>query len=160
MSGNGQTGGHAPTLYAIVAIKLGKGLLLLLLALGVYTLADNNLPQEFQSFLRFLNLDPEKQFFANLAESLGRITPANVRFVAAGTVFYSLFSLVEGTGLMFRVGWAGWMAICESAFFVPIEVYELAHRFSLAVSVILALNVMIVWYLYQNRERLFCHSRA
>jgi len=61
---------------------------------------------------------------------------------------------------MFRVGWAGWMAIGESAFFIPIEVYEITHDFSITVLLILAFNVLIVWYLFQNRERLFHHAHA
>ena len=77
--------------------------------------------------------------------------------MAGGAFFYSLFSLVEGVGLILRVSWAGWLAIGESAFFVPIEVYELAHRPTLTVFCILALNVFIVWYLLQNRHRLFRH---
>ena len=47
--------------------------------------------------------------------------------VAIGSLLYSLFSLVEGVGLMFRVSWAGWLAIGESAFFIPIEILELIH---------------------------------
>jgi len=148
---------RAPTLYAIIAIKLVKGLALLLLGAGVYTLHDNNLPQEFRQGLHFFHLDPEKAFFTELATKLSEITPANLIWIARGTVLYSLFSLVEGTGLMFRISWAGWLAIGESAFFIPIEVYELMHRYSLSVLVILALNVLIVWYLFQNRSRLFHH---
>ena len=74
-----------------------------------------------------------------------------------GTMLYSLFSLVAGVGLMFHVSWAGWMAIGESAFFVPIEIYELMHHFTIKVLVILIVNVFIVWYLFQNRHRLFRH---
>jgi len=37
------------------------------------------------------------------------------------TLVYSLFSLVEGIGLI-SVSWAGWLAIGESAFFIPIEI--------------------------------------
>jgi uncharacterized membrane protein (DUF2068 family) len=148
---------RAPTLYAIAAIKLIKGSLLLLLALGVYSLSDNNLPEEFRSLLKFLHLDPEQKFFADLAARIGRITPANVYWVAAGTAFYSLFSLVEGVGLTFRISWAGWMAISESGFFIPIEVYDLVKHFSVTVSIILAINIVIVWYLLQNRHRLFRH---
>ena len=70
---------------------------------------------------------------------------------------YSLFSLVEGIGLIFRVSWAGWMAIGESVFFIPIEVYDLLHNFRWKVVGILALNILIVWYLFQNRHRLFKH---
>src|ERR1043166_5831389 len=146
---------RAPTLYAIIAIKLGKGLLLLLLAAGVYSLHDDNLPQEFRQSLQFFHLDPEKAFFTELARKISQITPANLIWIARGTVLYSLFSLVEGTGLIFRVSWAGWLAIGESVFFIPIEIYELMHRYSLSVLVILMINVIIVWYLFQNRQRLF-----
>jgi uncharacterized membrane protein (DUF2068 family) len=59
--------------------------------------------------------------------------------------------------LLFRVPWAGWLAIGESAFFIPIEVLELIHRFSWPVVVVLGLNIMIVWYLFRNRSRLFRH---
>ena len=150
---------RAPTLYAIIAIKLGKGLLLLLLAAGVYSLHDDNLPQEFRQSLQFFHLDPEKAFFTELARKISQITPANLIWIARGTVLYSLFSLVEGTGLIFRVSWAGWLAIGESVFFIPIEIYELMHRYSLSVLVILMINVIIVWYLFQNRQRLFHHHR-
>ncbi len=148
---------RAPTLYVIIAIKLVKGLLLLLLAAGVYRLHDDNLPQEFRDTLQFFHIDPEKKFFTELANNLSHITPANVIWIARGTVLYSLFSLVEGTGLIFRVPWAGWLAIGESMFFIPIEVYELLRRFSLSLVVILGLNVMIVWYILQNRHRHFRH---
>lgn len=148
---------RAPTLYVIIAIKLLKGTLLLLLALGVYSLSDNNLPDEFRQLLQFLHLDPEKKFFADLETKIALITPAKVLMVAGGALLYSLFSLVEGVGLIFRVSWAGWLAIGESAFFIPIEVFEEVRYPSTAVLIILALNVFIVWYLFQNRHRLFRH---
>ena len=148
---------RAPTLYAIIAIKVGKGILLLLVGLGVYSLSDNNLPQEFRDLLRFFHFDPEKKFFTSLAVKISRITPANVIWIARGAVLYSLFSLLESVGLFLRISWVGWLAICESLFFIPIEVYELMRRFSASVFIILAINVWIAWYLYQNRERLFRH---
>ena len=152
---------RAPTLYLIIALKLLKGAMLLLLALGVYSLSDRNLPEEFRKLLEFFHLDPEKKFFSDLALKIGSISPSNVVWLARGTIFYSLFSLVEGTGLLFRISWVGWLTIGESAFFVPIELYELIeHRFSWTVLVILGLNVMILWYLFQNRRRLFRHHHG
>ena len=73
--------------------------------------------------------------------------------------------LVEAVGLMFRVSWAGWLTIGESAFFIPIEIYELLHLWAnperrgspITVLIILPLNIFIVWYLFQNRDRLFRH---
>jgi len=148
---------RAPTLYVIIGIKLLKGTLLLLLALGVYSLSDNNLPEEFRHLLRVFHLDPERRFFAELENKIAAISEAKMIWVAGGTLFYSLFSLVEGVGLIFRVSWAGWLAIGESAFFIPIEISELIKRPAITLFIILALNVVIVWYLLQNRRRLFRH---
>ena len=151
---------RAPTLYAIIAMKLLKGLLFVILALVAYTLSDNDLPYEYGRLLHFLRVNPESKFFSDLAVQVGKLTEVKVLHVAAGTLLYSLFSLVEGVGLMFRVSWAGWLAIGESAFFIPIEVYELVHRFSNTVLVILVLNVIIVCYLFNNRERLFSRHHS
>ncbi len=43
---------RAPTLYLIIAIKVLKGLLLLLLGLGVLALVGQNLDQRFDDMLR------------------------------------------------------------------------------------------------------------
>jgi uncharacterized membrane protein (DUF2068 family) len=161
---------RAPTLYFIIVVKLVKGVLALLLAFGVYKLAGRDLGTIFDHVLRVIHLDPENRFLSDIGDKLDGITPANVRFVATGTFFYSLFSLVEGVGLIFRASWAGWLAIGESAFFIPIEIFELVHQrryvenggimhpgFSWKILVILGLNILIVWYLLQNRTRLFRH---
>ncbi len=120
---------RAPTLYFIVAIKLIKGALLLLLALGVYSLANKDLSDLFDQFIRWMHLDPEADFFKAIGDRLDTVTPSNMRVLASGTFLYGLFLLVGGTGLAFRAKWAIWLAIGESAFFIPIEIFELVrHR--------------------------------
>jgi len=166
---------RAPMLYFIVAIKLIKGVALLLLALGVYSLAKKDLPDLFDQFLRWVHLDPERSFFAGIGDWLGTITPTNVRVVASGTFLCGLFLLVLGLGLAFRAKWAIWLAIGESVFFIPIELFELVRHRRLEASgqprpelfphpkiglaIVLAINVFIVWYLFANRKRLFRHHR-
>ena len=153
---------RAPTLYAIIAIKLLKGVLFFSIAMMAYTLSDNDLPADLQHWLHALRLNPESKFWGDMAKRLGQVTEAGLIKAAAGIFLYSLFSLVEGIGLLFRVSWAGWLAIGESAFFIPIEVYELLHHapgkgHPMVVFVILIINIVIVWYLLKNRSRLFKH---
>lgn len=143
--------------YGIIAFKLAKGLLLLSLALGVYCLAGKDLPTVFDQVLRTIHLDPENVFFSRLAERLTQVTPTNIYWVSLGTFLYSLFSLVEGTGLIFRISWAGWLAIGESLFFIPIEIFELTRTLTIVLSVILVINLFICYYLFHNRKRLFTH---
>src|SRR5271170_6213943 len=165
----------APTLYFIVAVKLVKGIALLFASAGIFSLVGKDLSDEFDQFIRWIHLDPENRFFGNIGDWLDTITAANIRAVATGTLLYGLFLLVGGTGLAFRARWAIWLAIGESAFFIPIEIFELVRRrlrpldtedqlppqlFShpkIGLLVVLALNILIVWYLLKNRQRLFRH---
>jgi uncharacterized membrane protein (DUF2068 family) len=158
---------RAPTLYAIIVIKLLKGLLFVALAITIFALSDNDLPAELNRVLHVLRFNPERKFWSDLAVQLGEISERKRVLAAAGTLIYSLFSLVEAVGLMLRIKWVGWMTILESMFFIPIEVYELVHgpppdsnrnAHPILVVVILAINIMIVWYLLKNRQRLFRHA--
>ncbi|MGO8765500.1 MAG: DUF2127 domain-containing protein [Limisphaerales bacterium] len=165
----------APTLYLIVAIKLAKGIALLLTAAGIYSLAGKDLGGLFDQFVHWIHLDPENRFFNNISDWLDTVTAANVRGLAAGTFLYGLFLLVSGTGLAMRAKWAIWLTIGESAFFIPIEVYELVRRLGRQVSdtdetahvpypkigllIVLVINIIVVWYLLKNRRRLFRQPR-
>ncbi|HSY19027.1 MAG TPA: DUF2127 domain-containing protein [Candidatus Acidoferrales bacterium] len=165
---------RAPALYFIVGFKLLKGLAALLLALGAYSLTDNNLPDEFRRLLEFLHLDPEKKFFLELADRIGEITPTNLKWVAVGSVVYGLFMLLQAVGLALRVSWIVWLVIAESAFFIPIELFELVrkhvpspenhpHFFAhpkISVAIVLVANVAIVWYLFKNRDRVMKHHHT
>jgi uncharacterized membrane protein (DUF2068 family) len=163
---------RAPTLYFIVGIKLTKGVLLLMGAVSVYLLAHKDLPDLFDQFLRWMHLDPEGRFFNAISDRLDSVTPRNMQVVASWMFLYSLFLLVGGTGLALRARWAVWLAIGESAFFIPIEIFELIRRHSpdsearahallahpkIGILIVLALNILIVWYLLINRKRLFRH---
>jgi uncharacterized membrane protein (DUF2068 family) len=148
---------RAPTLYFIVGFKLLKGIGALLLALGVYSLRDNNLPDEFDWLVKFLHVDPDNKFVLELADRVAEITPANVQWVAVISVIYSLVVMLQAYGLMFRVTWIVWLVIGESAFFLPIEFLELLHKPSWVKLAIIAVNILIVWYLFSNRARLMKH---
>ena len=98
-----------------------------------------------------------KGIFTEVAGKIREITPAGLRQVGWGSLIYSTLVSVEGLGLLLRQSWAGWLSIGESAFFIPIEIRHMVNRFSYTVVVVLILNIIIVWYLFRNRERLFKH---
>jgi uncharacterized membrane protein (DUF2068 family) len=159
MRGEGRSRGAAATgLYGIIALKLGKSFLLFGITLGIYSLLGEDLRSAFERFLLWVRLDPEHQFFADLGAKLQALTPSSVRWFASGTLLYGLLLLVESLGMMFRVFWAAWLAIGETAFFIPIEIYHLMGNFSLGVFIILIVNLAVVWYLVKNRNRLFHHT--
>ncbi len=165
----------APTLYFIAICKLAKGVTLLLIAWSLYSLAGKDLQEYFDRFLEWVRIDPEHSFFRNIGESLANVQPGDVRGTALALFLYGIFLLIGGTGLALRAKWAIWLTIGESAFFIPIEIFELTrpphrglpveqppapHLFAhpkIGLLIVLALNVIIVWYLLKNRQRLFRH---
>jgi uncharacterized membrane protein (DUF2068 family) len=148
---------RAAGLYTIIAIKAGKALLFLLLALGIYSLIGDDLQAELIRLLKFLHLDPEREFFAELGRNLQRLSPNHLGWLASGTLLYAVLLAAESTGLAFRAYWAVWLAIGETAFFIPIELFDLLRDPSGVVTIILIINVLIVVYLVRNRNRLFHH---
>ena len=148
---------RALVLYAIIVIKLFKGLFFVSAAITVYALSDNDLPDLFKQALVYLHLQPGNQFFQAVAAKLATVSEHDARVFALGTLLYSMFAFVEAFGLMLRISWAGYMAIGESLFFIPIEINSLLKTFNWSVFGVLILNVGIAWYLIQNRHRLFRH---
>ncbi len=148
---------RAPTLYGIIAFKVFKGAVFAALSIAAYRLSDDDLPLELQNLLHFFRIQPDTQFWTAMAEKVGQLTQVRMLWAAAGLFAYSLFGWVEGIGLIFRVSWAGWLAIGESVFFIPIEILELSRSLSWGVVIVLIINIVICWYLFRNRRRLFHH---
>ena len=151
---------RAAGLYTIIAIKLSKALLLAAAAFGLFSLMDDDLPATFDRLARAFRLNPEWQFCIELGNQLRSLTPTNLGWLSGGALLYSLLLFVETVGLWWRGYWAVWLAIGETAFFVPIEVFDLVRHPTGVVEVILVINVCIVIYLARNRNRLFRHHHA
>src|SRR5881394_1499545 len=86
-----------PTYVGIIAFKLLKGSLFLILAITAYTLSDNNLPEEYRNLLGYLQplldllrVHPGNKFFTHLAEGVASLTEGKVLAAAMGTFIYSL----------------------------------------------------------------------
>lgn len=148
---------RATGLYTVIAIKLGKGLLLLAVALGIYSLLGDDLAQQFEDLLLLLRQNPEHDFWAAVAARVEALTPTGIKSLASGTLLYALLLFVESLGLFWRAGWAVWLAIGETAFFIPIEVLDLLERFRPGIGVLLIVNLLIVAYLVRHRRSLFGH---
>lgn len=157
VSGDGPPRKSVVGLYTVIAYKLGKGLLLLAAALGIYSLLGDDLAAGFEKLLIVLRQNPERDFWMAVTAKLEALTPGGIRSLASGTLLYAVLLFVESLGLFWRCWWAVWLAISETAFFIPIEVLELLKGFRIGIGILLIANALVVWYLARNRERLFGH---
>ena len=65
-----------------------------------------------------------------------------------GSFFYAALVLTEGVGLWMKKRWAEYFTIIMTCSLIPLELYEIAKRFTVTRIAFLVVNLAIVWYLF------------
>ena len=128
---------------------------LLLVAAGIYLLAKagSNLGDIADHLARRLELDPQRPFIRHLVARLGRLGRHEVTLFGAAAIGYGVLELVEGAGLFYRKRWAEWLTVVATSLLVPVELYELVRHPSWLKAAGIAVNIVIVAYLYHVVRR-------
>lgn len=142
---------ESPTALLLIALfKLLKGVLLFFVAIGALHLVHKDVAAVVMHWVDVLHFDPENRFIHRVIERSFGIEPKHLKEISAGTFFYSSLLLTEGIGLLMRKRWAEYFTVISTAVFIPLEVYEIFHRFRWMKIGVLAVNVAIVWYLVRR----------
>lgn len=134
----------------IALFKLLKGLLLVAVGFGALRLLHADVSALVTSWADRLNIDPQNRY---IAAALSRLLSADTRTlvsIGAGSFIYAALLLTEATGLWLRRRWAEYFTIIVTGSFIPLEIYEVAKRFTVTRLAVIALNVAIVGYLVRR----------
>ena len=143
-----------PTLWLIAGFKMLKGLSFLVLAVGALRLLHRDLAEVIAHWINLFRVDPAHRCIQILLDKVGLVNDQRLKEFSAGTFLFSALYLTEGIGLALNKGWAKYLTVVSTAALVPLEVYELFERASLAKVLLLMINVGVVAYLvYDVRRR-------
>ena len=131
----------------IGALKLSTGLLLFGAWLGMFRVFKSDLAVQLEWAIRHLKLDPDNRVFHKAFDFVSGLDRKHLRAIEAGTFFYALLHVVEGTGLVFERSWAGYLTIVATGSLVPFEAYEIYHKVNPLKIFVLAVNIGFVIYL-------------
>lgn len=134
-------------LRVVGAMKFGSGLMLAAAAFGIFRLINHGLGTNLEHYASRLHLDPENQLVHGTLARVAGLTHGQLRALGVGTFFYAGLHLVEGTGLLLKRLWAGYLTVVASGALLPLEVYEIARKSTAQRILVLAVNVAIVVYL-------------
>jgi uncharacterized membrane protein (DUF2068 family) len=138
----------SPTLIRLIAgFKLLKGLLLLALAIGALKLLNQSVEDQVSGWLAALRVDPDNHYVHSALGKLANLDNHKLEAISAGSFFYAAILLTEGTGLFLGKRWAEYFTIIATGSFIPLEVYELIKKVSVAKLAALIINVAVVFYL-------------
>ena len=87
---------------AIGVFKLIKGLGLLAIALGLFSLIHKDVAAVLERWITVLRMDPDNRHIHGVLIRIFNVTPRQLRELSAGTFLYAAIFLTEGAGLLAR----------------------------------------------------------
>jgi uncharacterized membrane protein (DUF2068 family) len=145
---------HGTGLRMVAAVEATKGLLVLAVGAGLFSLIHRDVQAAAEHVVRVFHLNPASRtprIFLDLAE---HATSSRLQLLALGAVAYASLHLVEAYGLWRCKRWAEWLTVAAGGIYIPVELYELWRGVSWLKVGLLAINVAIVVYLARDLWRL------
>ena len=139
---------------AVIAVfKVVKGLLLLLLGLGLLKLMHAEIATLFSLLIEALHLNADSRFIHALVLKVDALQPNSVLLAGLISLGYAGMLLVEGIGLWMELTWAAYLTVVSTSLLLPFELYEVVEQVSLLRIGVLLLNLVIVAYLISQLKR-------
>jgi len=137
----------------IAVFKLAKGLLLVAVGIGALKLLRHDVSSSVAHWVAVLRVDPDNRHINRLVAWLLAVNRRKLEEISVGTFFYASLFLTEGTGLALGKRWAEYFTSIVTGSFIPLEIYELIHHFSVAKLAVVVINGAVVLYLVGRLKR-------
>ena len=138
---------HHTGMALIAGFKVAKGVLLLLVGLGLLKLVHAEIATLFSQLLEALHLNADSRILHNLVLKVDALQPHSVLMISLVSMAYAALLLTEGVGLWFEFSWAAYLTVISTSLFLPFEFYEVVERITTLRIGVLLLNLVIVLYL-------------
>jgi uncharacterized membrane protein (DUF2068 family) len=124
-----------------------------LVALGVFALVGGHedLAHALARFTHWTGAFSGRELVQGALARMLSLDDRTIHRLGVASLVYAAVFAVEGIGLIMRRGWAEWLTVVVTGSFIPLEIYELAHRPGPGKVAALLVNVAIVVYLARRR---------
>jgi len=151
---------HHTGLAVIAVFKVVKGVLLLLVGLGLLKLVHADIATLFSQLIEGLHLNADSRLIHALVLKVDALQPNSVRLAGLVSLGYAGMLLVEGVGLWLEFTWAAYLTVVSTSLLLPFELYEVIEQVSVLRIGVLLLNLAIVAYLISQLRRHTLRSRT
>jgi uncharacterized membrane protein (DUF2068 family) len=139
--------------WLIALFKLAKGLLLVAVGVGVHTLLHKDVAATLTHWANVLWIARESGYVQELLYKLTAIDDRKLKLAEITTFLYSALLFTEGIGLLLQKRWAEYLTVIVTASYIPFEIFAMVKHFAIATTVVLLINVAVVWYLCRRLWR-------
>lgn len=147
-------------LRTVAVFEAAKGIIVLLLGLGVLRLVHKDFDDVAEQIIRFLHASPGGHLSNLFIAAAHRANDKSLWAVAAAAMVYALVRFAEAYGLWYERDWAEWFALLSGAMYLPWEVLSIMRHSVPLKWVVLLLNLAIVLYMLMLRLQAAARQRA
>jgi uncharacterized membrane protein (DUF2068 family) len=140
--------------------EAAKGILVLLLGLGLLRFLHKNLEDTAEQMIRFLHASPGGHLSNLFINAASHASDKSLWALAGAAVIYAVVRFAEAYGLWNAREWAEWFALLSGAMYLPWEMYSLIRHPHPVKWVILLANVAVVVYMIVLRVQANAHRTA
>ncbi|MGI8745899.1 MAG: DUF2127 domain-containing protein [Bryobacteraceae bacterium] len=151
---------HTAGLRTIAVVEAAKGLLVVLVELGLLSLIHKDVAAVAERVVHRLHMNPEHRVSHVILEAAYRMTDAKLWALAAGAAAYSTVRFVEAYGLWNKRVWAEWFALLSGCLYLPWEIYEVVDHPTIIHFAVFSANVIIVLYMLMIRLDAYRHGES
>jgi uncharacterized membrane protein (DUF2068 family) len=141
---------HHAGMVLIAGFKVLKGLVLLLVGLGLLKLVHADIATLFSQLLEALHLNADSRILHSVVLTIDALRPESVLVMSLVSVAYAALLMIEGVGLWLEFSWAAYLTVVSTSLFLPVEAYEIVKRVSTLRVIVLLVNMAIVLYLIKQ----------
>ncbi|RUL71464.1 DUF2127 domain-containing protein [Dyella choica] len=138
---------HSFGLRVIAIYEVIKTVCLIFVAFVAFGLHQEQNFERLMRTLEHLSLQDSSGMRWRLVELLQEMGPSKFMAVGIVALAYAAIFAAEGIGLWLRKHWAEWFTVIATGSLIPVEVYEVLHKFNWLKLGALIGNVVIVIYL-------------
>ena len=141
------THGLPAGLRAIAGYEAAKGVLILLVGLGLLGLIHRDVQEAGEELVRHFHLSPSSHYPRIFLELTAKVTDGWLWGLALGAMLYASLRFAEAYGLWHGKAWAEWLGAISGAIYVPFEVVEMSRKITALRIASLVVNLLVVGYL-------------
>ncbi len=144
-------------LRSVAVFEAFKGAIVLIAGFGLLSFLGRDAEELAAQIVHRMHLDAANHYPQIFIRAMAEVTNTRLWLLAGFAALYATVRFVEAYGLWHERRWAEWFAALSGSVYVPVEIYELAHRVTWLRVGALLLNLLVVaymvWLLTESQRR-------
>jgi hypothetical protein len=134
-------------LKVIACLKVLRGTLAIAVGVTLYIIFGHSEVLNWQEHSFISSIAQKDPFFQIFIDWLAKFPNEQVLYISLFAFGIGLIRYIEAIGVWLDKTWAQWLVVITAFIYIPFEINELIHQFTWTITIIMAINFVVAFYL-------------